>query len=376
MKQLRVLTIVGTRPEIIRLSRIISRLNMSESIDHRLLHTGQNYDFTLNEIFFEQLGIRKPDYSLDTSANTFGQTLSEILKQTDIILQQESPDAIIILGDTNSSLTSILAKRRKIPIFHIEAGNRCFDQRVPEEINRKIVDHISDINLTYSSIAREHLILEGIKPDRIIKIGSPMKEVLDFYSKEIEESKVLNKFKLNKKKFFVLSCHREENIDNEKNLKNIVNSVNAIADKYKLPIIFSTHPRTRKKINELKLKFNELVIFNDPLGYFDYINLQKNSLLVISDSGTISEESSMLSFDAINLRESHERPEAMEQTPLIMSGLTTERVLQSISSILNNSKTNSSLVDGYNEKNVSSKVERILLSYTDYINRVVWQKEF
>lgn len=374
MKQLKVLTIVGTRPEIIRLSRIISRLDVSGSIDHKLLHTGQNYDYSLNEIFISQLGLRNPDFRLNTAGETFGQTISEILKQTDLILDNFMPDAVLILGDTNSSLTSILAKRKKIPIFHLEAGNRSFDQRVPEEINRKIVDHISDINLTYSSIAREHLILEGIKPDRIIKIGSPMKEVLDFYSGQINKSDILNKFKLKKNNFFVLSCHREENLDNDRNFTKIIDCINKIVNTYRLPLVFSVHPRTREKLNSLNIKFDSLVKMVDPLGYFDYVNLQKNSLMVISDSGTISEESSILSFNAINLRESHERPEAMESTPLIMSGLNIERLLQSIESILNSPKVGEKIHD-YEQANISIKVERILISYTDYINRVVWQKE-
>lgn len=375
MKKLKVLTIVGTRPEIIRLSRIISRLNNSKSIDHKLLHTGQNYDYNLSDIFFKEMDLRDPDFNLKTAGNTFALTISEILKQTDEILAKFLPDSVLILGDTNSSLTAILAKRRKIPIFHLEAGNRCFDQRVPEEINRKIVDHISDINLTYSSIAREHLILEGLMPDRTIKIGSPMKEVLGFYSDKIDNSNILNKLNLNEKKYFVLSCHREENIDNINNFQKIVDCVNSIADKYKLPIIFSVHPRTRKKINSLKLNFDNLIKLIDPLGYIDYIKLQQKSLIVISDSGTISEESSILSFNAVNLRESHERPEAMERPPLIMSGLNKERVLQSVSSILDDQDLSPKIVDDYNETDVSSKVERIILSYTDYVNRVVWQKE-
>ena len=373
MNQLRVLTIVGTRPEIIRLSRIILRLENSNSVDHRLLHTGQNYDHELSEIFFNDLGLRNPDYLLKTAGTSFADTLSEILKQTDKLLDEIQPQAVVILGDTNSALTSILAKRKKIPIFHLEAGNRCFDERVPEEINRKIVDHISDINLTYSSIAREHLIREGIKSDRIIKIGSPMKEVLNAYSKKIAKSTILNKLGLKKEKYFVLSCHREENID--LNFNKVINIIDSVSKHYKLPIIFSVHPRTKKKIDSKKIKFDSLVKLIDPLGYIDYINLQINSSLVISDSGTISEESSILNFNAINLRESHERPEAMENPPLVMSGLNVERVIQSIDSVLETASNTSKLVRDYNEDNVSTKVERILLSYTDYVNRVVWQKE-
>jgi len=373
MNQLRVLTIVGTRPEIIRLSRIILRLEISNSIDHKLLHTGQNYDHELNEIFFKDLGLRNPDYLLKTAGSSFADTLSEILKQTDKLLDQIKPQAVIILGDTNSALTSILAKRKKIPIFHLEAGNRCFDERVPEEINRKIVDHISDINLTYSSIAREHLIREGIKSDRIIKIGSPMKEVLNAYSKKIAKSTILNKLGLEKEQYFVLSCHREENID--LNFQKVIKIIDSVSNHYKLPIIFSAHPRTKKKIESKKIKFDPLVKLIKPLGYIDYVNLQMNSSLVISDSGTISEESSILNFNAINLRESHERPEAMENPPLVMSGLNVERVIQSIDSVLETASNTSKLVRDYNEDNVSTKVERILLSYTDYVNRVVWQKE-
>ena len=373
MNQLRVLTIVGTRPEIIRLSRIILRLENSNSIDHKLLHTGQNYDHELNEIFFNDLGLRRPDYLLKTAGTSFADTLSEILKQTDKLLDEIQPKAVIILGDTNSALTSILAKRKKIPIFHLEAGNRCFDERVPEEINRKIVDHISDINLTYSSIAREHLIREGIKSDRIIKIGSPMKEVLNAYSKKIAKSTILNKLGLKKEKYFVLSCHREENID--LNFQKVIKIIDSVSNHYKLPIIFSAHPRTKKKIESKKIKFDPLVKLIKPLGYIDYVHLQMNSSLVISDSGTISEESSILNFNAINLRESHERPEAMENPPLVMSGLNVERVIQSIDSVLETELNNSKLVRDYNEDNVSNKVERILLSYTDYVNRVVWQKE-
>ena len=373
MNQLRVLTIVGTRPEIIRLSRIILRLENSNSVDHKLLHTGQNYDHELSEIFFNDLGLRNPDYLLKTAGTSFADTLSEILKQTDKLLDEIQPQAVVILGDTNSALTSILAKRKKIPIFHLEAGNRCFDERVPEEINRKIVDHISDINLTYSSIAREHLIREGIKSDRIIKIGSPMKEVLNAYSKKIAKSTILNKLGLKKEKYFVLSCHREENID--LNFQKVIKIIDSVSNHYKLPIIFSAHPRTKKKIESKKIKFDPLVKLIKPLGYIDYVNLQMNSSLVISDSGTISEESSILNFNAINLRESHERPEAMENPPLVMSGLNVERVIQSIDSVLETALNNSKLVRDYNEDNVSTKVERILLSYTDYVNRVVWQKE-
>ncbi len=373
MSRLKVLTIVGTRPEIIRLSRIITRLENSSSVDHKLLHTGQNYDYELNEIFLKDLELRSPDYFFETKSGSFADTLSKILSQTDKVLEKVLPDAVLILGDTNSALTSIVVKRRKIPIFHLEAGNRCFDQRVPEEINRKIVDHISDINLTYSSIAREHLVREGIKSDRVIKVGSPMKEVLDAYSKKINKSKILDKMGLTKQKYFVLSCHREENID--LNFNKVINVIQTISEHYNMPIIFSVHPRTKKKIIDEKIKFNPLVKQIKPLGYIDYINLQLNSNIVISDSGTISEEASILNFNAINLRESHERPEAMEDPPLIMSGLNEERVIQSIDSILKKPKSIPKIVKDYDEDDVSIKVERIILSYTDYINRVVWLKE-
>lgn len=372
MSKLKVLTIVGTRPEIIRLSRIIVNLNKSKSIEHLLLHTGQNYDHELNQIFFDDLDLKQPDYIFDTKSDSFGITLSKILKQTDGLLDKIKPDAVLILGDTNSALTSIVIKRKKIPIFHMEAGNRCFDQRVPEEINRKIVDHISDINLTYSDIAREHLIQEGIKSDRVIKVGSPMKEVINSYKNKISKSNILSKLKAKKNKYFVLSCHREENIDI--NFDKIVEIINNISSYYKLPIFFSVHPRTKKKIISSKVDFNPLVKLIEPLGYIDYIKLQMDSLAVISDSGTISEEASILNFNAINLRETHERPEAMENPPLIMTGLNPERVIQALEAIITSSNK-MKVIEDYNEDDVSTKIERIIISYTDYINKFVWLKE-
>ncbi len=374
MNQLKLLTIVGTRPEIIRLSRIILKLDNSKSIDHKLLHTGQNYDHNLNQIFFDDLGLRPPDFIIESKSDSFGGTLSEILKETEILLEEIKPDAVLILGDTNSALTSIVVKRKKIPIFHMEAGNRCFDQRVPEEINRKIVDHISDINLTYSDIAREHLVREGISSDRIIKVGSPMKEVILSYEDKISKSKILSELKATKNKYLVLSCHREENID--LNFKKIVEIINSVSLYYKLPVFFSVHPRTKKRINSSKFKLDPLVKLIEPLGYSDYIRLQMDSLAVISDSGTISEESSILNFNAINLRETHERPEAMENPPLIMTGLNPKRVIQSLEIVINSSNKIKNIIEDYNEDNVSTKIERIILSYTDYINRFVWQKEF
>ena len=373
MNQLKVLTIVGTRPEIIRLSRIILKLDNSNSINHKLLHTGQNYDHNLNQIFFDDLGLRPPDFIIESKSDSFGGTLSEILKETEILLEEIKPDAVLILGDTNSALTSIIVKRKKIPIFHMEAGNRCFDQRVPEEINRKIVDHISDINLTYSDIAREHLVREGISSDRIIKVGSPMKEVILSYEDKISKSKILSELEAKKNKYLVLSCHREENID--LNFKKIVEIINSVTLYYKLPVFFSVHPRTKKRINSSKFKFDPLVKLIEPLGYSDYIRLQMDSLAVISDSGTISEESSILNFNAINLRETHERPEAMENPPLIMTGLDPKRVIQSLEIVINSSNKTKKIIEDYNEDNVSNKIERIILSYTDYINRFVWQKE-
>ena len=378
MKKLHVVTIVGTRPEIIRLSRIICQLSNSDSIQHTLVHTGQNYDFNLNEIFFEELGIPKPDFFLESLGKSALDTIGNIISKADVLLDEIKPDAFLVLGDTNSSLSAIVAKKKKIPIFHMEAGNRCFDQNVPEETNRKIVDHIADINMPYSTIARDYLIAEGIKPDRIVKTGSPMTEVLTFYSKKIEGSKILEKLKLKKDSFFVVSAHREENVDNLKKLEELINTLNTIYKQYNLPIIFSTHPRTKKQLNKIGTKPNENIKFLEPLGFIDYVALQKDSFLVLSDSGTISEEASILNFRAINIRSSHERPESMEEASVIMTDIKKGSILRGINSSISQSKIerNFAKVNDYSFTNVSKKVERIILSYTDYINHNVWRKEF
>ena len=378
MKKLHVVTIVGTRPEIIRLSRVICQLSDSESIKHTIVHTGQNYNFNLSEIFFEELGIPKPDFFLESVGKSALDTIGNIISKADVLLDEIKPDALLILGDTNSCLSAIVAKKKKIPIFHMEAGNRCFDQNVPEEINRKIVDHIADINLPYSSIARDYLIAEGIKPDRIVKTGSPMAEVLDFYSEKIEDSKILQNLNLKKDGFFVVSAHREENVDNIKKLEELISALNAIAEKYNFPIIFSTHPRTKKQLSKIGIIPNDNIKFHDPLGFIDYVALQKNSFLVLSDSGTISEEASILNFRAINIRSSHERPEAMEEASVIMTDIKKGSILRAINSSITQSKTkrNFEKVNDYSLINVSKKVERIILSYTDYINHNVWRKEF
>jgi UDP-N-acetyl-L-fucosamine synthase len=375
MKKLKVVTVVGTRPEIIRLSAIIKRLNQSNSIDHFLIHTGQNYDKELNEIFFEDLNIRKPDYYLDAASDSPSSTVGNILISLEPLLKKINPDSFLILGDTNSCLSSIVAKKMKIPIFHYEAGNRCFDQRVPEEINRKIVDGVSDINMTYSKISRDYLIAEGFPPDQIIKIGSPMREVISQNQKKIDSSKILTKLNLKKDKYFLVSFHREENIDS-KNLKEFLVTLDNIANKYNLPIIFSTHPRTLKKLKNQKSKHNELINFLKPLSFSDYNCLQINSLVTLSDSGTISEESAILKFRAINIRENHERPEAMEETSVIMTGTNSDRIIQSIE-LIKNQKVDHILidVDDYAADNISIKIERLLLSYSDYINKKVWRKE-
>ena len=378
IKKLKIATIVGTRPEIIRLSSIINRLNKSKYIDHSLIHTGQNYDKNLNDIFFKDLEIKKPDYYLNAAKETPTKTIGEILINIEPVLNKIKPDAILVLGDTNSCLSVIAAKKKKIPVFHFEAGNRCFDMRVPEETNRRIVDHISDINLTYSDIAREHLIKEGLDSDRIIKVGSPMFEVIKKHKLKITKSKILNKLKLKKQKYILVSCHREENVDNLKNFNKLIESLNHLADTYKFPIIFSAHPRTKKIIQKRKPNLNKLIKLIEPQGFIDYNNLQINSFVVLSDSGTISEESSILNFRALNIRESHERPEAMEESSVILTGLDYKRILQGIGSVKNQetgNKRNISLVSDYNIPNVSIKVERIILSYINYVNRVVWQKE-
>jgi UDP-N-acetylglucosamine 2-epimerase len=372
MKKLKVMTVVGTRPEIIRLSAVINKLDKSEAIEHILVHTGQNYDYELNEVFFEDFKLKKPNYFLNSAVGTAIETIGNILINIEKVIDKEKPDAFLILGDTNSCLTAIAAKRRHIPIFHMEAGNRCFDQRVPEETNRKIVDHIADINLTYSDIAREYLLREGLLPDRVIKTGSPMYEVIKSKLDDIDNSDVLNKLNLEKNKYFVVSAHREENINSERNFLNLVESLNAIADKYNFPIIVSTHPRTRKMIEEKGIKFNPLINLLKPLGFNDYVKLQIESKTVLSDSGTISEESSILEFKALNLREAHERPEAMEEASVMMVGLKKERILQGLEILETQEKDTLREVYDYSMPNVSDKVLRIILSYTDYINRNVW----
>lgn len=378
MKKLKVLTVVGTRPEIIRLSCVLAKLDESPVIDHTLVHTGQNYDYELNQIFFEDLGLRKPDYFLEAAGSNATETIGNILIKIDPILEEVQPDAFLVLGDTNSCLCAIPAKKRKIPIFHMEAGNRCFDQRVPEETNRKIVDHISDINLTYSSIAREYLLREGMPPDQVIKTGSPMYEVLNHFMTKIDSSDVLKRLELQKHKYFVVSAHREENISSEKNFKGLMDSLNQIAEKYGYTIIVSTHPRTRNMLNEKKVDSHKLVNYLKPLSFSDYNALQKNAFAVLSDSGTISEEASIMNFRALNIRETHERPEAMEETSVMMVGLNPERIIQGLveleSQTIGEDRTFLPVAD-YNMPNVSEKVVRIILSYTSYINRVVWSKK-
>ena len=370
----KVMTIVGTRPEIIKLSKIIKLFD--ENLDHILVHTGQNFDYELNEIFFKDLKIRKPDYFLNSVGNSTAETIGNIISESDKVIEKERPDAVLLYGDTNSCLSVISAKRKKIPIFHLEAGNRCFDQRVPEEINRKIVDHLSDINMPLTSHARDYLIKEGINPETIIKIGSCMREILDYHKEDISKSKVLNNLKLKRSNYFVVSAHREENVDDELNLKNLLESLNAICEQYNMPVVVSTHPRTKIQLDKLKIKFklNPLISFIKPLGIFDYINLQINSKCVISDSGTITEESSILGFPAIMIRNSHERPEGMDQGVLIMSGLKKERVIECIDVTLK-TDFNQPIVQDYNQENVSDKVLKIILSYIDYINREVWKKK-
>lgn len=407
MKKLKVLTVVGTRPEIIRLSRVMAALDASEAIEHITVHTGQNYDYELNEIFYEDLGIRKPDYFLNAAGANASATIGQILINIDPVLEKENPDAFLVLGDTNSCLCAIPAKKRHIPIFHMEAGNRCFDQRVPEETNRKIVDHVADINLTYSSIAREYLLREGLPADRVIKTGSPMFEVLNYYMPKIISSDVLSRLGIEKEKYFVVSAHREENINSEKNFNGLITSLNMIAEKYGYPIIVSTHPRTRKRLESLvtksrtegitelhgeknsalsnsvefsETKLNEtfihpLIQWMKPLGFSDYNALQLNAFAVLSDSGTISEESSIMNFRALNIREAHERPEAMEEASVMMVGLNPERILQGLTQLQyqkGGKERNFREVEDYRMPNVSEKVVRIILSYTDYVKRTVW----
>lgn len=376
MKKLKVMTVVGTRPEIIRLSRVIAKLDETESVEHILVHTGQNYDYELNQIFFDDLELRKPDYFLNAAGKNAVETIGKVIINVDPLLEKEKPDAFLVLGDTNSCLCAIPAKKRKIPIFHMEAGNRCFDQRVPEETNRKIVDHISDINLTYSDIAREYLLREGLPADRIIKTGSPMFEVLNYYLPKINSSQITNHLSLITNNYFLVSAHREENIASD-NFEKLVTVLNRLAEAYGLPVIVSTHPRTRKMIEEKNAVFNPLVNLVKPLGFIDYNNLQMNAKAVLSDSGTISEESSILNFPALNIREAHERPEAMEEGSVMMTGFNEERILQALR-ILENQKRGDErilrLVGDYSMPNVSEKVIRLIISYTDYINRVVWNK--
>lgn len=371
---LKVVTIVGTRPEIIKLSRVIVELD--RHLEHILVHTGQNYDYELNEIFFQQLEVRKPDYFLESAAGSAARTIGNVIAKTDELLTQLRPDALLVLGDTNSCLAVIAAKRLKIPVFHMEAGNRCFDQRVPEETNRKIIDHTSDINIVFSEHARRYLLAEGIRPETVIKTGSPMKEVLDHYLPKIEASDVLTRLELEQKGYFVVSAHREENVDDETNFANLLESLNAIAVRYEKPVIVSTHPRTRKRLETLDTSHLDARIrFLKPLGFFDYVNLQKNAFCVVSDSGTITEESTILDFPAITIRQAHERPEGMDETTVIMSGLNPDNVLDSIEIAAAHYKDNDrpfKLVPDYDVDNVSRKVLRIILSYTDYINRTVW----
>ncbi len=376
MKKLKVMTVVGTRPEIIRLSAVINKLEQSEAIEHILVHTGQNYDYELNEVFFKDFKLKKPDYFLNAAIGTPIETIGNILIKIDPILEEVKPDAFLVLGDTNSCLCAIAAKRRHIPIFHMEAGNRCFDQRVPEETNRKIVDHIADINLTYSDIAREYLLREGLPADRVIKTGSPMFEVINSRREDIEKSDVLERLGLEKGKYFVVSAHREENINSEVNFLNLVDSLNAVAEKYKMPLIVSTHPRTRKMIEAKGIQFNTLIKTMKPLGFNDYVKLQIHAKAVLSDSGTISEESSILGLKALNIREAHERPEAMEEASVMMVGLKKERILQGLEVLETQRRDTLRLVEDYSMPNVSDKVLRIILSYTDYVNRVVWGKGY
>ncbi len=377
MKKLKLMTVVGTRPEIIRLSRVICALDDSTAIDHILVHTGQNYDYELNEVFFEDLGIRKPDCFLNAAATNATTTAGQILINIDPVLEEVNPDAFLVLGDTNSCLCAIAAKKRQIPIFHMEAGNRCFDQRVPEETNRKIVDHTADINLTYSDIAREYLLREGLPADRIIKTGSPMFEVLHHYLSKIKNSEVHQKLKLEKRKYFVVSAHREENISSDKNFRGLIDSLNIIAEKYGYPVIVSTHPRTRNMMEKKQIKTHSGIQFLKPLGFHDYNALQMDSYTVLSDSGTINEESSILNFRALNIRDAHERPEAMEEASVMMVGMNSERILQGLVQLEKQkvgTERNFRKVADYSMPNVSEKVVRIILSYTDYVNRVVWSK--
>jgi len=377
IERLKVMTVVGTRPEIIRLSCIISKLD--KYCDHLLVHTGQNYDYELNQIFFDDLKLRKPDYFLNSADESFSpaNTIGNIISEVDKVLSEINPDALLVLGDTNSCLSVIPAKRRKIPIFHMEAGNRCFDMRVPEEINRRIVDHTSDINITYSSIAREYLLREGLPPEQVIKSGSPMYEVLHNNLHKIKNSDVLSRLKLKNKEYFLISAHREENIDSDINFQKLSEILNTLASKFEIPIIVSTHPRTQKRVSNSNLDFNPLVNFLKPLGFHDYVKLQMESKAVLSDSGTINEEASILNFRALNIRETHERPEGMEEGAVIMVGMNLDRIMQSLFILRDQAEgkeRNLRIVSDYSMPNVSDKILRIIHSYTDYINRVVWKK--
>ena len=377
MKKLKVMTVVGTRPEIIRLSEVLKKLDSSKAIDHILVHTGQNYDYELNEVFFKDLGLKKPDHFLNAAKGNASETIGNIIIEIDKVLDKEKPDAFLVLGDTNSCLCAIPAKKRHIPIFHMEAGNRCFDQRVPEETNRKIVDHTADINLTYSDIAREYLLREGLLPDRVIKTGSPMQEVIVANEEKILKSDILKRTKLKQYKYFVVSAHREENINSDKSFYALFEALNTIAKLYKLPIIISTHPRTRIRLEKAKLKLDPLIQTLKPMGFSDYINLQLNAKAVLSDSGTISEESSILNFPALNIREAHERPEAMEEASVMMVGMNADRILQGLKVLETQGRGEDgplNQVYDYSFPNVSDKVLRIILSYTDYIKRVVWSE--
>ncbi|MFA4910254.1 MAG: UDP-N-acetylglucosamine 2-epimerase (non-hydrolyzing) [Desulfobacteria bacterium] len=370
------MTIVGTRPEIVKLCMVIRELD--QHLKHILVHSGQNYDYELNEIFFNQLGIRKPDYFLDAVGETVAQTIGNVIAKSDEVMAKEQPDAVLLYGDTNTCLAVISAKRRKIPIFHMEAGNRSFDQRIPEEINRKIVDHLSDINMPLTEHARRYLLAEGLRPETIIKTGSPMKEVLSYYMSQIEGSDVLGRLQLHPREYFVISTHREENVDNEENFRNLLASLQLIAKHYGMPLIVSTHPRTRKKLEEMRINdSNPLIHFLKPLGFFDYVKLQMHAFCVVSDSGTITEESSILNFPAVTIRQAHERPEGMDEGTLIMCGLEAKKVMESIHVVTtqySKDKREFRLVQDYDVENVSKKVLRIILSYTDYVNRVVWKK--
>lgn len=375
MKKLKVMTVVGTRPEIIRLSRVIAQLDAQ--CDHVLVHTGQNYDYELNQIFFDELGLPKPDHFLEAVGNSVAETIGNVIARIDPLLVQESPDAVLILGDTNSCLAAISAKRRKIPIFHMEAGNRCFDFRVPEEINRRIVDHTADINLTYSTIARDYLIKEGIPPDQVIKTGSPMREVIEHYLPRILVSDVLSRLELPEHRYFVVSVHREENVDSPDNLRRLFAILNALAEKYQETIIVSTHPRTRKQIEALGLSWHERVQFHKPFGFLDYVKLQLSARAVLSDSGTITEESSILNFPALNMREAHERPEGFEEAAVMLVGLNVDRVMQALEVLEGQTRgveRTLQMVADYSAQNVSQKVVRIILSYVDFVNRRVWKK--